>query len=387
MEQGTQPHAGTNGSAAAQVHTATTEDPRRIRPDSANCLPHPGDTGKPHGNPVNPDASGGNGAADPVTVEPETPYAHEWIGGPPDIDWFSVELVAGRSYVFHIRAQATGDETLEEAAFGGFWLDPDGDGLQPQDMSGYRQPDGGQRTYAVLTMTAARSGTFYFAAFARNRGLRPATGNHSVEVFDRTGDAPADERTDNALDAAESAGATRHAARTDCVETDGNVDWFRFDVQNGREDMVFQLFLQGATGFDPKLAVHRLVESDDGTRAAVEIAADDNRGYGCLPRLVFIPGEAGAYFIEVRSSATGGASPGAGTYELHIVDTGARGDPAGADSTDSLEDDEAPHPMFGLDGDGDMDGGAGDELPGAPASAGWHAAAAGSSREAATAWT
>ena len=351
MEQSTQPHAGTNGGAVAQVHGATTEDLRRTRTDATNCPPHPGDTGEPDGSPVDPDASGDNDATGPVTAEPATPYANEQIGGPSDIDWFTVELVAGRSYVFHVRATATGDGTLEDAAFGGFWLDPDWDGLEPQDMSGYRQLDGGQGTYAVLTMTAARSGTFYFAALARNRALRPATGGCSVEVYDRTGDAPAGELTDSVPDAAESAGATRHADGVNAAETDENVDWFRFDVQDGREGVVFELFLQGAEGFNPKLAVHRLVESGGGTRAAVEIAADDNGGYGCLPRLVFIPGEAGTYFVEVRSSAAGGVFPGAGTYELHIVDTGAPGDPAGAGSADSLEDDESPHPMLGLDGD------------------------------------
>ena len=152
-------------------------------------------------------------------------------------------------------------------------------------------------------------------------------------------------------DAVQSANAMRHAEGTDCVEPDRIVDWFRFDVQDGREDMVFQLFLQGAEGFDPKLAVHRLVESGDGTRAAVEIAADDDRGYDCLPRLVFIPGEVGTYFVEVRSSPAGGISPEAGTYELHIVDTGAPWDTTGAGWMDSPEDDESPHPMFGLDGD------------------------------------
>ena len=387
MEQSTQPHAGTNGGATGRGHSVSTNDPRRMHLDAANCLPHPGYTGEPDGSPVDPDASGDNDATGPVAVEPATPYADEPIDGPFDIDWFSVELVAGRSYVFHIRAQAADDGTLEDPAFGGFWLDPDGDGLEPQDMSGYRQMDDGQGMKTVLTMTAARSGTFYFAASARNRTLRPANGSCAVEVYDCTDDAPAGERTDSVLDLAESAGGARHAAGTDCVETDGNVDWFRFDVQDGREGMVFQLFLQGVEGFDPKLAVHRLVESEDGTRATVEIAADNNGGYGCLPRLVFIPGETGTYFVEVRNSAAGGASPGAGTYELHIVDTGAPGDSAGTDSTDSLEDDISPRPMFGLDGDDDMDGGAGDELPGAMATAGWPAAAAGNDRRAATAWT
>ena len=395
MEQSTQPHAGTNGGAVAQVRRATTEDPRRMHPDSAACPPLRGYADGRDGRSVGfvgSRAFGDNDMPGPGAVEPQTPNANGRSGGPSDIDWFSVELVAGRSYAFHVSARATGDEALEDAAFGGFWLDPDGDGLEPQDMAGYRQLDGARRMYAVLTMTAARSGTFYFAAHARNRALRPADGGCLVEVYDRTGDTPAGERTNGVLDAAESDRETPCPAGTDCVEADGNVDWFRFDVQDGREDMVFQLFLEGAEGFDPKLAVHRLVESGDGTRAAVEIAAAASRGYGCLPRLVFIPGEAGTYFVEVRGGAAGAVSPGAGTYELHVVDTGAHGDPAGPDPADRLEDDEAPHPMFGLAGDGDMDVGAGDEPQGTPASAGWPAAAAaaaaaGSDRETATAWT
>ena len=387
MEQSTQLHAGNNGGATAQVHSVTIEDPRRMHPDSTNRLPHPGYTGEPDGRPVEPDASWDNDATGPVAVEPATPYADEQIDGPFDIDWFSVDLVAGRSYVIHIRAQATGDATLDDPACGGFWLDPDSDGLELQEMSGYRQTDGEQGTNTVLTMTAAQSGTYYFAAFARNWALRSATGGYSVEVYDRTDDAAAGERTDSVLDLQEFAGGTRHATGTDGIETDGDRDWFRFDVQDGREGMVFQLFLQGVGGFDPKLAVHRLVESEDGTRAAVEIAADDNGGYGCLPRLVFIPEEAGTYFVEVRSSGADGLTAGVGAYELHIVDTGAPGGLVGTDSTDDLKGDELPNPMFGLEGDDDMAGGAGDdELRAALPTTGWPAAAAGTNCEAAKYW-
>ena len=388
MEQSTQLHAGKNGGAIAQVRSGTTEDPERMHPDSTNCLPHPGYTGEPDGSPVDPDASWDNDATGPVAVEPATPYADEQIDGPCDIDWFSVELVAGRSYVFHIRAQATGDGTLDDLAFGGFWFDPDGDGFELQEMSGYQQLDSGQGTNAVLTMTATQSGTYYFAAFAQNWALRSATGSYSVEVHDRTDDAAADENTDSVLDLPESAGGTWHATGTDSIDTDGDRDWFRFDVRDGREGMVFQLFLEGVERMDPKLAVHRLVESEDGTQATVEIAADDNGGYGCLPRLVFIPEEAGTYLVEVRHSDADGITPGVGTYALHIIDTGAPGDLVGTAGTDSLEGDELPNLMFGLEGDDDMRGGAGDdELRGAMATTGWPAAAAGTNCEAATAWT
>ena len=381
MEQSTQLHAGNNGGATAQARSGTAEDSQRLHPESANCLPHPRYTGEPDDSPVDPDACWDNDATGPVAVEPATPYADEQIDGPFDIDWFSVELVAGRNYVFHIKAQATGDGTLDDPAFGGFWFDPGGDGLELQEMSGYRQTDGGQGTNTVLTMTAAQSGTYYFAAIARNWAPRSATGSYSVEVYDRTDDAAANERTDGVLDLPES------ATGTDCIETDGDRDWFRFDVQDGREGMVFQIFLQGVEGFDPKLAVHRLVKSEDGTRAAVEIAADDNGGYGCLPRLVFIPEEAGTYFVEVRSSGADGVTAGAGAYELHIVDTGAPGGPVGTDSTDNLKGGESPSPMFGLEGDDDMTGGAGDDEPrGAMATTGWPAAAAGTNCEAAQYW-
>ena len=387
MEQSTQLHAGTNGGATAQARSGTAEDSQRMHPDSTNCLPHRVYIGESDGSPVDPDTCRGNDAAGAVAVEPATPYADEQIDGPSDIDWFSVDLVAGRSYVILVRAQATGDGTLDDPAFGGFWLDPDGDGLELQEMSGYRQTDGGQGTNTVLTMTAAHSGTYYFAAFARSWAPRSPTGSYSVEVYDRTDDADAGERTDSVLDLQESAGGTWRATGTDCIETDGDRDWFRFDVQDGREGMVFQLFLQGVGGFDPKLAVHRLVESKDGTRAALEIAADDNGGYGCLPRLVFIPEEAGTYFVEVRSSGAAGVTAGVGAYELHIVDTGAPGGQVGTDSTDNLEGDESPSLMFGLEGDDDMHGGAGDdELRGAMATTGWRAAAAGTNCEAAKYW-
>ena len=122
-----------------------------------------------------------------IPLEPGRPQVAEQIDGAFDIDWFSVELDAGRTYVFHVRGEATGDGTLDDPAFGGLWFDSDGDGANLQPVSGYRQLDSGHSTNADLTFTPTQSGTYCFAAFAQDWSLRSATGGHLVEVYDDTG--------------------------------------------------------------------------------------------------------------------------------------------------------------------------------------------------------
>ena len=176
---------------ATQGGRGTAEDPQPPRPHDTNNLPYRGHLGEPDGRPVDPDASYDSDATGPIRMELATPSVEEQIDGPFDVNWFSIDLVAGRSYAFRIRGAATDDGTLEDPAFGGFWFDPDDDGLELQELSGHRQTDGGHGTNTVLTFAPTQTGTCYFAAIAQNRAQQYSTGSYSVEVYDSTDDAAA----------------------------------------------------------------------------------------------------------------------------------------------------------------------------------------------------
>ena len=191
MSRSTQSDTVAVDDTATQGGRATAEDPQPLHPHHGNNRPYPGYLGESDGRPVDPDASYDNDATGPIPMELATPNVEERIDGPFDVDWFSIELVAGRSYAFHIRGAATDEGTLEDPAFGGFWFDPDGDGLELRELSGHQQTDGGHGTSTVLTFAPTQTGTCYFAAIAQKRALHPATGSYSVEVYDSTHDAAA----------------------------------------------------------------------------------------------------------------------------------------------------------------------------------------------------
>ena len=198
MERSAQPHDVKDSATATRDRSGTEGAPPPLHPHFTNDLPHPGHSGESDGTPPDPDASYENDVPGPIPLEPGRPKVAEPIDGAFDIDWFSVELDAGRTYVFHVRGEATGDGTLDDPAFAGLWFDPDGDGANLQPVSGYQQLDSGHGTNAVLTFTPAQSGAYCFAAFAQDWSLRSATGSYSVEVYDDTGAPGALTGTDSA---------------------------------------------------------------------------------------------------------------------------------------------------------------------------------------------
>ncbi|MCY4502277.1 MAG: PPC domain-containing protein, partial [Alphaproteobacteria bacterium] len=89
-----------------------------------------------------------------------------------DVDWFAVELVAGRTYVIDLEGAPGGGGTLGNAMLRGLY---DAEG---QRIAGTRNDDGGEGADARLTFTATESGTHYIAA----RSSGPDTGSYTVRV-------------------------------------------------------------------------------------------------------------------------------------------------------------------------------------------------------------
>ena len=95
-----------------------------------------------------------------------------------DIDWFAVELVAGRTYVIDLEVACGG---ALGAMLQGLY---DGDG---QRIAGTRNKDGGEGANARLTFTAVEDRTHYITA----PGQGGTTGAYTVRV---TGDPKRDGR-------------------------------------------------------------------------------------------------------------------------------------------------------------------------------------------------
>ena len=94
-----------------------------------------------------------------------------------DLDWFAVELVAGRTYRIDFRGQPTGDGTLVDPFLYGVF---DGDGRL---IRGTTSPDGGTSYNSRLVFTAPGEGTYYIAT--SGNGTHPSgTGTYELEVRD-----------------------------------------------------------------------------------------------------------------------------------------------------------------------------------------------------------
>ena len=94
-----------------------------------------------------------------------------------DLDWFAVELVAGRTYQIDFRGQPTGDGTLVDPFLYGVF---DGDGRL---IPGTTIPDGGTSYNSRLVFTAPGEGTYYIAT--SGNGTYPSgTGTYELEVRD-----------------------------------------------------------------------------------------------------------------------------------------------------------------------------------------------------------
>ena len=94
-----------------------------------------------------------------------------------DLDWFAVELVAGRTYRIDFRGQPTGDGTLVDPFLYGVF---DGDGRL---IRGTTSPDGGTSYNSRLVFTAPGEGTYYIVT--SGNGTHPSgTGTYELEVRD-----------------------------------------------------------------------------------------------------------------------------------------------------------------------------------------------------------
>ena len=209
-----------------------------------------------------------------------------------DVDWFAVELVAGRTYVIDVEGADSGGGTLGDTVLRGLY---DRDGNRIADT---RSHDGGEGDDARLTFTATESGTHYIAA----RGHGTETGTYTVRV---TGEDPPptadpDATAAGAIDLGDLAGldGTRHRGSLDGGAD--AVDYYRFTLSEAKT-VKLNLRKQDANA-------DLYLEDGDGT--VLHASAKGGTGNEGIDETL----QAGTYYVRVAAQEAGD-----NTYILNAV--------------------------------------------------------------------
>ncbi len=160
-----------------------------------------------------------------------------------DVDWFAVELEAGRTYVIDLEGDDTGGGTLGDTMLRGLY-DSVGDYI-----AGTRQKNGGEGDNARLTFTATGSGTHYIAA----RGEGRDTGTYTVRVAEW---ADPDATAAGATDLGDLAGPDGVRQRGSVDGGSDGTDYYRFTLSETkrielslrRQDADADLYLEDGNG-------------------------------------------------------------------------------------------------------------------------------------------
>ena len=212
-----------------------------------------------------------------------------------DVDWFAVELVAGRHYRIDLEGTSTGQGTLDDPRLYGLY-DADGNpvaGVGSDD-------DGGEDYNSRLDFSAPGTATYHIAAGAH----AAHTGSYRLSVEEVADDYPATTATGAVVQVGVSA--------TGEIEAPGDTDWFAVELSAGRE---YQIDLEGwrtdrGSLEDPVLLG---IYDDDGT--LINGAGDDDGGAGLNSRVRFEAPATGAYYI-----AAGAYEDYTGSYSLEVMD-------------------------------------------------------------------
>ena len=224
------------------------------------------------------------------------------VGTAGDVDWFAVELVAGRVYRFVAEPLHHVDERLSTPEV--HLMSPDGEALESGGLAlSFSGPNGsGFYMFSEFEFVATETGTHHVAVSALGGLSRTGAYDLSVsEIPDDYDDRPA---TGGSVDVGGSEGGE--------VDFAGDRDWFAVELEAGRS---YRLDLEGSvtdagTLYDPYL--YGIFDSN-GTRLAD--TTNGNSGAGLNSRFTFTPTEGGTYYV-----AAGGWDDLTGTYQLSVID-------------------------------------------------------------------
>ena len=191
-----------------------------------------------------------------------------------DVDWFAVELVAGRTYLIDL--VGSGADPLADTMLRGIF-DDEGNNVARKSR------DGGEGSDARIVFTAAETGTHYIAA----RGeTREHTGTYTVRVREHDPDAEAA----GAADLGDLAG--ERLLRSDSLDGGYDAtDYYRFTLS---ETQAVTLVLRG---LDARAGLY--LEDGDGT-----VLQSSTRG-GTRREKIEATLAAGTYYVRVAAEQTG----------------------------------------------------------------------------------
>lgn len=199
------------------------------------------------------------------------------IGADGDADWFSLELVEGRSYRFNLQG-------VDSAPLADPYLvlyNANGEQVAADD-------DGGRGLNSYLSFASPTGGPHFVSASSYNG---EGTGRYLLSVIDT--EVPGHIYTDEYLDA-------NGDDRLSRIEMPGDLDTYRVDFEAGARYLIEVRASGDYAMTDPYLVILN--------EAGERVTSDDDSGPGLDARLRFTPESAGIYYIQ--ASGLGGSTGG-----------------------------------------------------------------------------
>ena len=212
-----------------------------------------------------------------------------------DRDWFTVALVAGKTYQIDLKGSGTGDGALRDPYLRGVY-DADGDLI-----AGTTNDDGGAGYNSRVSFTPTANGTYYVAAGAYGAG----EGAYTLSVGD-VEDVPDDFAAGIGTTGAVAVGGSA----TGDIETRGDSDWFRVNLD---ADKTYRIDLEGLVTWAGTQRDTYLFGIHDADGNLIPGTANDDGGLGWNSRVYFEAPAAGAYYV-----AAGAYGNATGTYTLSV---------------------------------------------------------------------
>ena len=219
-----------------------------------------------------------------------------------DEDWFSVELVAGRTYVFDLEGADTSAGTLADPYLVGIY--DSGGGL----IFGTSNDDNGANRNSRVEYTPTQGGTHYVSAgaFGNNTGSYTLSMEEEgvFELPPPPPDLPADTSTPGYI----AVGGTGQSF----IDLSGDEDWYRVELVAGRD---YFFFLEGADTDAGTLADPYLVGIYDSGGNFIPGTSNDDNGFNLNSLVGYTPTQGGTHYVSA-----GAFGNNTGSYLIGFVD-------------------------------------------------------------------
>ena len=248
------------------------------------------------------DFTAGTDTAGAVTVGGSATGEIEYGG---DVDWFAVELEAGKTYLFDLEGSPTSAGTLSNPYLRGIH-EADGDLI-----AGTTNNNGGTGTGYLnsrVTFTATESATYYVSAGSANSY---AEGTYTLSVTDVTDEVTVPDDFTAGTDTTGTLAVGGSA--TGEIELGGDRDWFAVTLEAGK---AYLFDLEGSRTDVGSLSDPYLRGIHDADGDLIAGTTDDDGGTGYNSRVKFTATEDATYYV----SASGVSPSREGTYLLSVTE-------------------------------------------------------------------